>query len=63
MEGNVQDGNQQAMAERSEQLLLGVGMCGEAGEWAVVGLGVPQGVGWGPKEPAGTCIPLRAMVR
>lgn len=36
--------------------------CGEAGEGAAVGLGMPQSVGWGPKEPAGTCIPLGTMV-
>lgn len=28
-----------------------------------MGLGVPQSVGWGPKEPAGMCIPLGTMVR
>lgn len=38
-------------------------VCGEAGEGAAVGLGVPQCVGGGPKEPAGTCIPLRTMVK
>lgn len=28
-----------------------------AGEGAAGGLGVSQLMGWGPKEPAGTCVP------
>lgn len=27
------------------------------------GLGVPQSVGWGPEELAGTCIPLGTTVK
>lgn len=33
------------------------------GEGAALGLEVPQSVGWGPKEPAGTCIPRGTMMR